>query len=108
MVFTVMTFLSFQHIFRCQVEDVFLLLNRFFLVDFMFRVLCRTLYNTLNVPVHRDEEVQVQNSPSLICNALKPRKLDDEFRCAIAVFEPEDPSKHPMYCKNKVHNPILQ
>jgi hypothetical protein len=66
------------------------------------------LYFYLNVPVHRDEEVQVQNSPLLICNALKPRKLDDdEFKCAIAVFEPEDPSKHPMYCKNKVHNPTF-
>jgi hypothetical protein len=40
----------------------------------------------------------------VICNALKPRKLDDdgEFNCAIALFEPEDPSKHPIYCKNKV------
>jgi hypothetical protein len=57
--------------------------------------------------VYRDE-VQVENSPLVICNALKPRKLDDdddddeEFECAIPLFEPEDPSKCPMYCKNKV------
>jgi hypothetical protein len=55
--------------------------------------------------VHQDEGEQVQNCPVLICSALKPRKLDhEEFSCAIAVFEPEDPSKKPMYCKNKVHN----
>jgi hypothetical protein len=54
--------------------------------------------------VHQDEEEQVLASPLVICNALKPRKLDDEeFKCAIAVFEPEDPSKHPVYCKHKVH-----
>jgi hypothetical protein len=54
--------------------------------------------------VHRDEEVYVPNSPLVICNALRPRKLDDDdFKCAIAVFEPEDPTKQSMYCKNKVH-----
>ena len=54
--------------------------------------------------MHRDDEVQVQKSSFVICNALKPRKLDDdEFKCAIAVFEPDDPFKRPMYCKNKVH-----
>jgi hypothetical protein len=54
--------------------------------------------------VHRDEEVHVSNPRLVICNALKPRKLDeDDFKCAIAVFEPEDPTKQPMYCKNKVH-----
>ncbi|KDR13274.1 Mitotic checkpoint serine/threonine-protein kinase BUB1 [Zootermopsis nevadensis] len=54
--------------------------------------------------LHQDEEIPVKNPPLLICNALKPRKLDgDEIRCAIAVFEPEDPSKRFMYCKNKVY-----
>jgi len=54
--------------------------------------------------VYRDDEVWVENSPLVVCNALKPRKLDDneEFKCAIALFEPEDPSKRPIYCKNKV------
>lgn len=55
--------------------------------------------------MYRDDEVWVENSPVVICNALKPKKLDDggeEFKCAIALFEPEDPSKHPIYCKNKV------
>jgi hypothetical protein len=53
--------------------------------------------------VYRDDEVRVENSPVVISNALKPRKLDDdEFKCAIALFEPEDPSKRPIYCKNKV------
>lgn len=54
--------------------------------------------------MYRDDEVRVENSPLVICNALKPRKLDDddEFKCAVALFEPEDPSKHPMYCKKKV------
>jgi hypothetical protein len=65
--------------------------------------------------VYRDDEVQVENSPLVICSALKSRKLDDddddggddddddEFKCAIPLFEPEDSSKCPMYCKNKVH-----
>ena len=54
--------------------------------------------------MYRDDEVQVENSPLVICSALKSRKLDDdeEFKCAIPLFEPEDPSKCPMYCKNKV------
>jgi hypothetical protein len=54
--------------------------------------------------VYRDDEVQVENSPHVICTALKSRKLDDneEFKCAVALFEPEDPFKCPMYCKNKV------
>ena len=48
--------------------------------------------------------MRVENSPLVICDALKPRKLDDdeEFKCALALFEPEDPSKRPIYCKNKV------
>jgi hypothetical protein len=42
--------------------------------------------------VYRDDEVRKENFPLVICNALKPRKLDDdeEFKCVIAVFEPED------------------
>lgn len=69
-----------------------------FLYSFLYKV-----YN-LNVSVHRDEELNVPNSPLVICNALKPRKLDEDgFKCSIAVFEPEDPTKRPMYCKNKVH-----
>ena len=53
--------------------------------------------------MYQDDEVQVENSPLVICNAVKPRTLDgDEFKCAIALLEPEDPSKNPMYCKNKV------
>lgn len=53
--------------------------------------------------MHGDDEGQVENSPLLVCSSLKPRKQeDDEFKCAIAVFEPEDPSKCPMYCKSKV------
>jgi hypothetical protein len=27
---------------------------------------------------------------------------EDEFTCPIAVFEPPDPTKRPMYCKGKV------
>jgi hypothetical protein len=54
--------------------------------------------------VYRDDEVRVENSPLVICSASKSRKLDDdeEFKCAIPLFEPEDPSAWPMYCKNKV------
>jgi hypothetical protein len=53
--------------------------------------------------VYRDDEVREENSPLVICNALKPGKLDDdEFKCAIALFETEDPSKRKMYSKNKV------
>jgi len=59
--------------------------------------------------VYRDDEVRVENSPLVICNALKPRKLDDdeEFKCAIALFEPEDPSKRSIYCKNKVQTWLI-
>ncbi|XP_069677495.1 uncharacterized protein [Periplaneta americana] len=54
--------------------------------------------------LHEDEEVQVKSVPVKVCNALKPRKLDDsEFNIPMAVFEPEDPTKCPMYCKNKVY-----
>jgi len=54
--------------------------------------------------VYRDDEVQVENSPRVICSALKSSKLDDneEFKCAVPLFVPEDPSKCPVYCKNKV------
>ena len=53
--------------------------------------------------------MRVENSPLVICNALKPRKLDDdeEFKCAIALFEPEDPSKRSIYCKNKVQTWLI-
>jgi hypothetical protein len=54
--------------------------------------------------VYQEDEVHVEKSSLVSCSALKPRKLDDDegFKCALAVFEPEDPSKRPMYCKNKV------
>jgi hypothetical protein len=54
--------------------------------------------------VYQEDEVRVEKSSLVNCSALKPRKLDDdeEDKCPIAVFEPEDPSKRPMYCKNKV------
>jgi hypothetical protein len=53
--------------------------------------------------VYQEDEVRVENSSLVNCSALKPRKLDDEeYKCAVALFEPEDPSKRPMYCKNKV------
>lgn len=57
-----------------------------------------------NVLVHEDEGADLGNGhhkTSSVPRALKPRKLDD-FTCPLAVFEPPDPSKRPMYCKNKV------
>lgn len=61
-----------------------------------------------NVLVHEDEGADLGNGhhkTSSVPRALKPRKLDD-FTCPLAVFEPPDPSKRPMYCKNKVKNPL--
>lgn len=60
-----------------------------------------------NVLVHEDEGADLGNGhhkTSSVPRALKPRKLDD-FTCPLAVFEPPDPSKRPMYCKNKVRKP---
>uniref|UniRef100_A0A1B6F5J3 Protein kinase domain-containing protein n=1 Tax=Cuerna arida TaxID=1464854 RepID=A0A1B6F5J3_9HEMI len=55
--------------------------------------------------VHEDEGADVgsgtHKTPS-VPRALKPRKIDN-FTCPLAVFEPPDPTKKPMYCKSKVY-----
>lgn len=54
--------------------------------------------------VHEDEEANGRSchprTPS-VPGALKTRKKDN-FVCPLAVFESPDPTKKPMYCKNKV------
>jgi len=35
-------------------------------------------------------------------NALRSIKGNTNLSCPVAVFEPPDPTKRPMYCKEKV------
>uniref|UniRef100_A0A1B6KB65 Protein kinase domain-containing protein n=1 Tax=Graphocephala atropunctata TaxID=36148 RepID=A0A1B6KB65_9HEMI len=55
--------------------------------------------------VHEDEGADVgsgNHKTPTVPRALKPRKIDN-FTCPLAVFEPPDPTKKPMYCKSKVY-----
>nr|CAD7456386.1 unnamed protein product [Timema tahoe] len=54
--------------------------------------------------VHQDVDDQQWALPKTIetGNALKSLKVEDDFKCATAIFEPLDPKFKPMYCKNKV------
>nr|CAD7438168.1 unnamed protein product [Timema bartmani] len=54
--------------------------------------------------IHQDVDDQQWALPKTIetGNALKSLKVEDDFKCATAIFEPLDPKFKPMYCKNKV------
>jgi len=39
-------------------------------------------------------------------NALRSIKGNTNLSCPVAVFEPPDPTKRPMYCKEKVSENI--
>lgn len=55
-------------------------------------------------PVHKDDgtdDTPSKRRPPSVPGALKTRKKDTS--CPLAVFEPPDPNKLPMYCKHKVY-----
>nr|CAD7392640.1 unnamed protein product [Timema cristinae] len=65
----------------------------------------RTGHTRPSFQIHQDIDDQQWALPKAVetGNALKPLKLEDDFKCAIAIFEPLDPKFRPMYCKNKVY-----
>lgn len=61
--------------------------------------------STPSFPVHKDDgtdDTPSKPRPPSVPGALKPRK-PDTFVCPLAVFEPPDPTKIPMYCKHRVY-----
>jgi hypothetical protein len=56
------------------------------------------------VLVHQDNNVErVTKLPGItVPNALRSIKGSSNISCPVAVFEPPDPTKKPMYCKDKV------
>nr|CAD7396045.1 unnamed protein product [Timema poppensis] len=65
----------------------------------------RTGHTRPSFQIHQDIDDQQWALPKAVetGNALKPLKLEDDFKCAMAIFEPLDPKFRPMYCKNKVY-----
>lgn len=53
--------------------------------------------------MHADEIGNEGRARSVVVNALKTIKPVTDFTCQCAIFEPEDPTKRPMYAKNKVY-----
>ena len=61
------------------------------------------LVKCLILLAHAHEDRQQQNMLLQASDPPEPHKLlQDDFQCEVAVFEPPDPTKRPMYCKNKV------
>ncbi|CAH0386427.1 unnamed protein product [Bemisia tabaci] len=60
--------------------------------------------STPSFQVHQDPEALIPNREmmSQVPGALKTRKAET-FSCPIAIFEPPDPTKKPMYCKDKIY-----
>lgn len=56
------------------------------------------------VLVHEDnnEESATKLPGITVPNALRKIKGNVSISCPVAIFEPPDPSKIPMYCKDKV------
>lgn len=58
----------------------------------------------MGFPVHQDNNVEC--IPKLagikVPNALRNIKKNANISCPVAIFEPLDPTKKPMYCKDKV------
>jgi len=56
------------------------------------------------VSVHEDNNVEsITKLPGItVPNALRKIKGSVTLSCPVAVFESPDPSKKPMYCKDKV------
>lgn len=61
------------------------------------------MYNFV-VLVHQDNNIEyVTKLPGItVPNALRSIKGSATLSCPVAVFEPPDPTKRPMYCKDKV------
>lgn len=55
------------------------------------------------VSVHQDNvECVSKLSGITVPNALRNIKGSNNISCPVAIFEPSDPTKKPMYCKDKV------
>ncbi|VVC45745.1 Protein kinase domain,Mad3/Bub1 homology region 1,Serine/threonine-protein kinase, active [Cinara cedri] len=61
--------------------------------------------STVNFEVHQDNNVECISKQSGITmpNALRNIKGCTTLSCPVAIFEEPDPSKRPMYCKDKVY-----
>jgi len=60
------------------------------------------------ISVHQDNNLEcVTKLPGItVPNALRSIKGNTNLSCPVAVFEPPDPTKRPMYCKDKVSSII--
>lgn len=61
--------------------------------------------STIDFEVHQDNNLEcVTKLPGItVPNALRSIKGNTNLSCPVAVFEPPDPTKRPMYCKDKVY-----
>ncbi|KAL4135310.1 hypothetical protein QTP88_006926 [Uroleucon formosanum] len=61
--------------------------------------------STVDFEVHQDNnsECVTKLSGITVPNALRSIKGNTNISCQVAVFEPPDPTKRPMYCKEKVY-----
>uniref|UniRef100_A0A2H8TVQ9 Mitotic checkpoint serine/threonine-protein kinase BUB1 n=1 Tax=Melanaphis sacchari TaxID=742174 RepID=A0A2H8TVQ9_9HEMI len=61
--------------------------------------------STIDFEVHQDNNLEcVKKLPGItVPNALRSIKGNTNLSCPVAVFEPPDPTKRPMYCKEKVY-----
>jgi len=62
------------------------------------------IYLIFLISVHQDNNLEcVTKLPGItVPNALRSIKGNTNLSCPVAVFEPPDPTKRPMYCKDKV------
>ena len=61
--------------------------------------------------VHQDEGLVTPSKCSATSNVLtshKPKKIEDDMPVALALFEPPDPTKRPMYCKHLVYQGVTE
>ena len=63
--------------------------------------------------VHQDEDIveKVQTAGKTVKNVLtahKPKADEDDVPIALALFEPPDPTKKPMYCKHLVYQGVTE
>ena len=64
--------------------------------------------------IHHDEGLVTPSKsssmapPSHVLSSHKPKPEDDEVPIAVALFEPPDPSKKPMYCKHLVYQGVTE
>ena len=63
--------------------------------------------------VHQDEDIVAKTSQTgmtvkNVLKAHKPSKVEDDVPTALALFEPPDPTKKPMYCKHLVYQGVTE